>query len=679
MKMILRALILVLFFLHHAMAGEARFQDCYAAWNDSELTLGNARFERKWKIHQGLLTPVSFLDKPSGREWLRAANRQPAPHPGGQLAEEERVLEVAARSGKLGVVEAGSLVLDLRSTGKAASFDCRLQVFPEASGVGITFHAAAPAATQQALNGNDASDGIEGADRKGRQAKAVAVDAIDDLLLSIQHSRFGQIELADRTDDHNELVQHREWMTLRDTLELQGNVFHVEDPLSGDGLVFLKLAPLPHARPLKTPVDARMLGGNRRVQFLGHGYSSVLLAYSGGRAGRIAALQDYQRCLREFDPARDARFLSNTWGDRSRDARVTEEFLRQEIDAGARLGVDVVQVDDGWQKGVSGNSASGKGAWGNFYAADPDFWSAHPERFPNGLKPLVDAATAKGMKFGLWFGPDSQNDMEHWKRDADLLLGASRKEGVEYVKIDAVKMVSKTAEERLLQFYNHVLDGTDGRLVFDADVTAGLRTGYFGAPHTGPIFVENRYTDWKTYWPHLTLRNLWQLAGCVDPLRLRMEFLNNQRNTESYGDDPLAPARYSPDALFATVMFSNPLGWFEVSQLPDSYFKSIPPLVDQWKAEREAIFSGHIVPIGEAPDGMVWTGLASVSKDRQSARLVIFRELNEQAEWSFGVPLLAAGKRKVSILGGEGEARIEHGRLHVSISEKLGYLFLRID
>jgi len=403
------------------------------------------------------------------------------------------------------------------------------------------------------------------------------------------------------------------------------------------------------------------------------------LAYTGGRPGRIAALQDYQRCLRTFDPARDARFLSNTWGDRSKDSRVNESFLRQEIEAGSRLGVDVVQVDDGWQKGQSGNSAFGKGAWGRFYAADPEFWSPHPERFPNGLKPLVDAAAAKGMKFGLWFGPDSENEMEHWERDADLLIGCCRKEGVQYIKIDAVEMAAPKAEANLRRFYNKILHDSEGGVVFDQDVTAGLRPGYFGCVNAGPVFVENRYTDWQTYWPHLTLRNLWQLAGSVDPLRLRMEFLNNQRNTKLYKDDPLAPARYSPDALFATVMFSNPLGWFEVSNLPKEYFDKVPALVASWKKEREAIFSGHIIPIGSAPDGSAWTGFASVARDRESARLVVFRELNDAAEWSVKIPLLNPGGQTVTILGGSGTASLKDGALTVSVPEKLQYLFLRID
>jgi alpha-galactosidase len=358
---------------------------------------------------------------------------------------------------------------------------------------------------------------------------------------------------------------------------------------------------------------------------------------------------------------------------------VNADFLGKEIEAGARLGVDVVQVDDGWQKGKSGNSAFGQGAWGGFRASDPEFWKPHPERFPNGLKPLVDAARAKGMKFGLWFGPDRDNDMAAWDKDAQLLLDVFRKENIDYVKVDAVEVTSPAAERNLHQFYDKVLRASDGRVVFDADITAGLRPGYFGLQRVGPIFVENRYTDFHRYWPHHTLRNLWTLAPHVDPLRLRMEFLNQARNTGNYRNDPLAPSAYPPDTLFASVMFANPLGWFEVSNLPENYFETIPPLVKAWKAERQAIFSGHIIPIGEAPDGRAWTGFASVSTDRKSARCVVFRELNESADWSIPIPLLAEGSGRVTVPGGKGTARMEGASLHVRIPETLQYLFFRIE
>jgi alpha-galactosidase len=78
--------------------------------------------------------------------------------------------------------------------------------------------------------------------------------------------------------------------------------------------------------------------------------------------------------------------------------------------------------------------------------------------------------------------------------------------------------------------FDRMLEGSDGNMVFDLDVTAEIRPGYFGLPDIGPLFVENRYTDFHRYWPHKTLRNLWELSLVVDPVRLRMELLNNTRN-----------------------------------------------------------------------------------------------------------------------------------------------------
>ena len=102
-------------------------------------------------------------------------------------------------------------------------------------------------------------------------------------------------------------------------------------------------------------------------------------------------------------------------------------------------------------------------------------------------------------------------------------------------------MHSRAGEQNLRKLFDRCLTESQGQIVFDLDVTAETRPAYFGLPTVGPIFVENRYTDWHKYWPHHTLRNLWQLAHYVDPLRLRMEFLNNTRNADKYAGDPLAP------------------------------------------------------------------------------------------------------------------------------------------
>jgi alpha-galactosidase len=654
---------------------------CYAEWSDAQLTIGNAWIERKWQIQQGLLKAVSFREKVGGTDWLRQPGSQPAPHPGAALADEDCKLSFSSETGRLLPVEEESLLVKLMASGAETTFSYRFQIFPQATGVTLSFSSEGASASDQEKREDLAvkkADGIEGAGVSQQAIPGNAMAMLEDFMLSPLHLRYTQLELMDQTDSNDDLVFEREWLPLQDQFEARCNVFHVEDTLTGKGLIFLKLAPLPHARPLKSPWDIRVAGMGRRVSFAGLAYPWTVLAYSDGRAGRIAVMQDYQRCLRKYEPARDGMFLSNTWGDRSRDSRVNTEFLLKEVDAGAKLGVDVVQVDDGWQAGMTGNSAFGKGAWGNFRSANPEFWKPHPQRFPNGLKPLVEAAKARGMKFGLWFGPDAENDMENWQHDADVLLSAFEKEGVEYVKIDAVEMKSPTAEKNLRKFYHKVLEETNGRVVFDADATAGLRPGYFGMIYVGPIFLENRYTDWKTYYPHHTLRNLWTLGAHVDPVRLRMEFLNHSRNADKYGDDPLAPAAYPPDTLFATVMFASPLGWFETSNLPESYFETIPPLVAAWKKERTEIFSGHIIPIGAAPDGVAWTGFSSVSKDRKCARLVVFRELNPDSKWDTKIPLLKAKNGTVTVLGGKGSAVFKDGVLTTEIPETLQYQFLKI-
>jgi alpha-galactosidase len=580
---------------------------------------------------------------------------------------------------KLSPVEEECLLVKLVASGAKNTFTYQFQIFPKSAGVNLRFSGGdSPVSSTVENKETQKPDGLEQANMAKPDPKK-PIQALEDLMLAPQHLRYTQVELKDQTDHHDELVFEREWLPLNDNFEVACNVFHVENPLNGNGLIFLKVGPLPHARPVKSPWDIRVAGEGRRLTFVGSGYPWTVVPYQQGRAGRIAAMQDFQRCLRQYQPQRDGMFLSNTWGDRNRDSRISEEFLLKEVEAGARLGVDVVQVDDGWQKGKTGNSAFGKGAWGNFRSADPEFWKPHPERFPKGLKPLVDAAKQKGMKFGLWFGPDAENDMANWEKDADMLLSAFDKEGVEYVKIDAVEMTSPAAEVNLDKFYNKVLEKTQGRVVFDADATAGLRPGYFGSIHVGPIFLENRYTDWKRYWPHHTLRNLWTLGEYVDPVRLRMEFLNQTRHSDKYKDDPLAPANYPPDTLFASVMFASPLGWFEVSNLPDEYFKSLPNLVAAWKKEREAIFSGSIIPIGQVPDGYAWTGFSSVSQDRKSAHLVVFRELNQTETWTTEIPLLKAQDAKVTILGGKGSATYENGILKATIPDKLQYVFLKVE
>ncbi|MCL5102882.1 MAG: alpha-galactosidase [Armatimonadetes bacterium] len=63
--------------------------------------------------------------------------------------------------------------------------------------------------------------------------------------------------------------------------------------------------------------------------------------------------------------------------------------------ASHKLIPDYWWIDAGWFPSPKHNWAAGVGTW------DPD-----PERYPNGMKPVADAAHKAGMKFLLWFEPE---------------------------------------------------------------------------------------------------------------------------------------------------------------------------------------------------------------------------------------------------------------------------------
>ena len=502
-----------------------------------------------------------------------------------------------------------------------------------------------------------------------------------------EHPRLIFVQMMDDTDVHDELYFEKEYLLSRceSPFPVAAPALFVEDSLSGEGMAFFRQAPLPHARS-DASADWRIVPADGRVEVLSNAYRCVRIPYSGGNPGRIRAATDFHRMFRPYVAGRDGLFLSNTWGDGNRDACINEDFIMREVEAGASLGVDVIQIDDGWQKGRSANSAAlakgENGRWGDWWSVD-GFWDVDPVRFPNGLEPVVAAARAKGMRFGLWFGPDSSDDAVNWKKDADFLLSLYRGLGIEYFKLDSMKTQSPLALSRQSMLMDRLMDESGDRITIDLDVTAGRRPGYFAFPRIGPVFVENRYirrNERRLWWPHRTLRNFWSLAHVVDPARLRMEVLNPARMPELYlKDDPLAPMRWPRDAIFAISMFSSPLGWFEIQNLSPETIESWKPLIARWKQERDSVHEGYVYPVGAAPDGLSWTGFVSASRDGKEGTVLLFRELDARVEYSFALSdYIPSGCGDAVVIGGHGEATLKDGVLHVMVSEKLGFIWVKI-
>ncbi|MDL2208650.1 alpha-galactosidase, partial [Parabacteroides sp. OttesenSCG-928-O15] len=77
-----------------------------------------------------------------------------------------------------------------------------------------------------------------------------------------------------------------------------------------------------------------------------------------------------------------------------------EEKLIDIMDEAVKLGVDMFLLDDGWFASKYPRSSDRQGLGD---------WEETVEKLPNGIGRLVQAATDKGIKFGLWIEPEMVN------------------------------------------------------------------------------------------------------------------------------------------------------------------------------------------------------------------------------------------------------------------------------
>lgn len=489
---------------------------------------------------------------------------------------------------------------------------------------------------------------VSAADRKNIEFKedmdaGVKIPVLDRLELQGNHWRCRAVEFFDYTDWNDNLVAERDFIPYREN-GYRGNLLLADDLVTGSGFFLLKEAPCSSTQLHYPGYDFRAEYGTFKVTGLGVSagdvtpdgwtpvYGVVLGVFDGGKREALTALHSYQRQARLCKAAGasgDEMVMLNTWGDRSQDSRINEEFCLSELDRAARLGITVFQLDDGWQIGKSPNSKVAKGSFKDIWS-NKDYWKPDPVKFPDGLKPIVDKGRKLGIRIGLWYNPSVQNDFADWRKDAEAILGLWREYGITIFKIDGLQIPTKAAEQNLRSLFDLVQKESGGEVIFNLDATAGRRGGYNMFTEYGNIFMENRYTDWGNYYPFHTLRNLWQLSRYVPSQRLQVEFLNKWRNADKYAlGDIFAPCNYSFDYIFATTMAGQSLAWMEASNLPEEAFET-GKLIHRYTEIQEDIHNGTILPVGDEPSGRSWTGFQSI-KDSRSGYFIIYREDNESA------------------------------------------------
>ncbi len=153
----------------------------------------------------------------------------------------------------------------------------------------------------------------------------------------------------------------------------------------------------------RTPEGDCLLGGGELLApgevmlAPGETYHSPWLLGSWSPSGLDPLSHRFHAHLRAVTPrARTERpVVANTWEAVYFDQSL--ERLAELADVAASVGVERFVLDDGWFRGRRDDTA-GLGDW----TVDPTVW-------PEGLGPLVDHVTGRGLEFGLWVEPEMVN------------------------------------------------------------------------------------------------------------------------------------------------------------------------------------------------------------------------------------------------------------------------------
>ncbi len=472
-----------------------------------------------------------------------------------------------------------------------------------------------------------------------------------------EHVTVRAIKLCTDTDRHDTVVMEARFNLFRGNApEAEGHIFILSDAVSGKASVFI--IPTPDC------VMPSMRIENNTAEIKTHGYPVSVGTCDIGDEERLCR---YWYSMQYTPDALHA--MSNTWGDRNGRTRVNHDFIMKEITSGADLGLDVIQIDDGWQTGIPKDFDE------DGLSVDiPDFWRLKDDIFPDGLEPLSDYAREMGVELGLWFAPESRGVFKNYERDLAVLKHAYSEWGIKYFKLDMTRLVTLDYCERMLDLLDDVIGF--GASSVELDVTADKRLGFLSAAPYGTIFVENRYTAWANYYPHRTLRNLWSLSRFIPASKFQFELVNPELYTDKYSsDDPFRPELYDIDYLFASVMLSNPLFWMETQFLSDRCRAKLKKIIPLWREYREAFVKADVYPIGNEPSGASMTGFAAYMEEE--CHLVLFREATDEKRAVYTLPREIAAFELVAA-NTTANVELNGNAVTVSFGKKRSYVWLKV-
>ncbi len=356
---------------------------------------------------------------------------------------------------------------------------------------------------------------------------------------------------------------------------------------------------------------AGIAGGDLSADEWRQAYATWLVVAGPGDTAAQRAIKSFDRHRYPFVPKRDWYIGANNWGS-TPNAKLgqissKEPSMLKEIEAAGEMGIEMVQIDDGWQKGTHTSEL------------DPE---AYPQRWEN-VKAL---AKARGVELGLWQG---------WPQQVDIpqLIAELNDGDFAAVKLDFYNTSTFDRLQRMRDIARQIHREVKHPIVINWDITGTQSKdhGFFYGREYGNLWYENQKQhppDHVLYFPWRVLRDAWEIAHYVNLDQVQVPIQNPDRTYAEPSDAP----RHSQGYCVAIGLMGSPNFFQELKYLTPEARKEIKALLDVYKRARPDMAKGLTYPIGDRPDNASWTGFQNHDEATGVSHLLIFRErLNKES------------------------------------------------
>lgn len=326
---------------------------------------------------------------------------------------------------------------------------------------------------------------------------------------------------------------------------------------------------------------------------------------------------------------------------------MTQERL---ADKAASIGVERFVMDDGWfSTRTRDNSGLGD-------------WYPNPQRFPHGLKPLIDHVHALGMDFGLWVEPEMVNEnSELYHKHPDWIVNFAGRPRTQARSQFVLNLAMPEVQEYILETLSKLLRENDiAFLKWDANRNFS-EPGWPQKPvdeqkELWVAYVEGYYHVLETLrrqFPKLEIESCSGGGGRVDPGVMRYtDEVWPSDNTDPFDRLTIQYGftyAYTPAVMMAWVTDSP--NWYNGRSTSLTYrflsamqgslgiganlnkwtaedFATAKQLIAEYKQIRKMVQQGMLYRLVSPRDGSNVSSTESVSQDGRSA--VVFAFLHSQ-------------------------------------------------